>query len=476
MRTGTVKANMFYNMINQSCIFLFQIATFPYATRILHTTNYGRVSFCLSILNYFLLLAQLGLSSYVIREGAAIREDHSKVEKLISEIFTINFLSTLVSLALYVISIFIWWKLRINMSILLVLGVQLLLNLFNVEWINNIFEDFKYIAIRNSIIQLLSIGFLLILVRQENDYVFYALIIAISASLNYVINFFHCKKSIKLRLEISPALKPHIAPIMVLFFNALAVVIYVNSDVTILGLLQSDNEVGLYSVSVRVYTVVKKVFQAVVIVSIPRLSNYLASGQIDRYKTLLKKMHDSVLTIVFPMLVGLILVSKNAVLIVGGAEYLDATASLQILCFALLFSSLANFYISCVLLPQKKEKIILISTVISSIVNVVLNLILIPVLSLNGAAVTTVIAEIVVMMLAIYASGEFRQFNRVLPIYVQTSVGCIGVIIVCLWLDRYQLNLVYDTILKIGLSIVVYSLIEFLLRNPLVLDVVKRRE
>lgn len=472
MEKCSIKLNAFYNVINQSSVILFQLITMKYISSILHADNYGRFNFCNSILSYFLLLAQLGISSYVIREGAGVRDDKVKLKRLINEIFTINFYSTIFSIIVYIFTIFTWTRLANERFILYILGIQLVLNIINVEWIYNIFENFKFISLRNLCVQVISLACMIIFVQKEEDYLKYTLIFAMAASLGYCINFFYSRRMVSIRIMRHSNLRKHIEPILLLFFNSLAVLIYVNSDITILGILQSDSVVGIYSVSVKIYTVVKRIFQAIVIVSVPRLSNYYTNGEIEKYKVLLKQMHDVVITIVIPMLFGLVITSKNAILIVSGQEYIEGVNSLRILCLALIFSSLANYYISCILLPSKKDRMILISTVISSIVNIGLNIILIPILSLDGAAITTVISEAMVMILAYKASGLYRQNKECIQTYIKVVVGNIGIFFTCLIIERFDLQLFSDTALKIVFSILVYMFIEILVKNTIIIEMV----
>ena len=54
---------------------LFPLITYPYITAVLSVDELGKYSFSLSIINYFALIAGLGVSSYAIREGARIRDD-----------------------------------------------------------------------------------------------------------------------------------------------------------------------------------------------------------------------------------------------------------------------------------------------------------------------------------------------------------------------------------------------------------------
>lgn len=62
----------------------------------------------------------------------------------------------------------------------------------------------------------------------------------------------------------------------------LAQQIYVNSDITILGLYKGDHEVGLYSTSVKIYNIVNTIIASVSTVVWPQIA--------EAYKKIGKKM------------------------------------------------------------------------------------------------------------------------------------------------------------------------------------------
>lgn len=64
---------------------------------------------------------------------------------------------------------------------------------------------------------------------------------------------------------------------------SVATTIYVNSDTTMLGFMAGDYYVGLYNAATKIYTVLKSLMAACILVSLPRLSNYLALGKYDEY-------------------------------------------------------------------------------------------------------------------------------------------------------------------------------------------------
>ena len=124
---------------------------------------------------------------------------------------------------------------------------------------------------------------------------------------------------------------------------------------------------GIYSVSVKIYTILKQIVNALLVSSLPRLSYYVATDRKDNYQDLLNKILRALLLVLMPMVAGIIMLSPDIVVLVSGKAFEQSYASLQILSVAIAFSLIAAFFSSGVLLPNKKDRKILTATIISAI-------------------------------------------------------------------------------------------------------------
>ena len=97
MRKKSMKENAILNALRTLAGIVFPLITYPYISRVLGADNLGKINFANSIVSYFSLLAALGISSYAIREGGAIRDDKNKFKK----IFLIRYLQSIWCLQLY---------------------------------------------------------------------------------------------------------------------------------------------------------------------------------------------------------------------------------------------------------------------------------------------------------------------------------------------------------------------------------------
>ena len=78
--------------------------------------------------------------------------------------------------------------------------------------------------------------------------------------------------------------------------------IYVNSDITLLGLMKSNYIVGLYSVSSKIYQIVKTLIAALLMVTIPRLAMLFGKNKMAEYKSLLSKLTNILVLLALPRL------------------------------------------------------------------------------------------------------------------------------------------------------------------------------
>lgn len=393
MSNELVKKNTVLNALKSICSLVFPLITFPYISRMLLAENIGKISFGQSIVNYFSLAASLGVTTYALKECSRNKRSRRELSKVASEIFSINMCSTLIAYLVLIAMLLFCGSLRDYKMLIVIQSSSILFSTLGTEWVNSAMEDFKYITIRSIGLQLISIILMFIFVRCPDDYMVYAVIALLSSSGGNILNIFYRKKYCDIHFTVNMNIKKHLLPIMTFFSMILAQQIYVNSDITILGLIRGDFEVGLYSTSVKIYNMLNTVIASVSTVIWPQIAEAYKNHNQDDINRLAKYSLNFIMALGLPCIVGVNVIAREIILLIAGNEYLKATTSLHILTIALLFSLIGGWVGSTNFLPNGKEKICLIASLCAAITNLVLNLILIPIWGLNAAALTTAIAE-----------------------------------------------------------------------------------
>lgn len=465
MENNLIKKNTVLNIIKSASSIIFPVVTFSYISRILMTESVGKINFGNSIVSYFTLLASLGIPTYAIKECSRNRDNIKKLSQCASEIFSINICSTLISYIILIFTLLMFKKLGNYRELILIQSSAILFTTIGADWINSAMEDFNYITIRSICFQIVSLVLMFIFIHQPEDYLKYAVITVLATSGSNIMNIFYRRKYCNIRFTFRMNIKKHFPPILMFFSMIIAQQIYVNSDITILGLYRGDFEVGLYSTSVKIYTIVNTIIASVSTVVWPQIAEAYKNGKQEDINRLSKYSLGFILTFGLPAIVGINLISEEIILFIAGPEYIDATLSLRILTIALFFSFIGGWMGSTNFLPNGKEKICLLASCCSAIINISLNLFMIPYLGLNGAAITTAISECCAFIILSIKFDRKLKINGLKEMIYKPLVGCFIMSLVSIIIRIFVANKMIICVLTILLNILIYLCCLFILKD-----------
>lgn len=473
MKEKSVFKNVLYNIIRVSLSVIFPLITFPYVSRVLTAENLGKVNYALSIENYFSLIAMLGINTYAVREGARKRSNKEDFNTFANEIFTVNVITTIFSYFLMFITIGVTKELHSYAALIGLQSISIILNTIGVDWVNSVFEDYFYITVRSFIIQLILLVLMFLLVKKPNDYYIYAMLTVLSNGLCCILNYFYSRRYVKIQLVKNCQFVNHLKKIIIFFANSLAVNLYLNADTTMLGYMAGDYTVGIYSVTAKIYNVVKAVIAGMFTACIPRLSLYYGNNDIKEYKKLVNNVINICTLFMFPTVTGLIILAKPIVLILSGESYIESVSSLSIISFGIIGAIYGGITTNCINLPAKREKYNLIATILAAVINIVLNLGFIPFWKENGAAITTVIAEFIVLIYCIATNKEFWnivEIKKLVPNIVISLFESLLIIISAILLNLFISNIYVYTCLLVLLNGLAYIAILTIFHNQVFTD------
>lgn len=469
----SIKLNMLLNAANGLMKVVFPLITFPYVSKILGVEGVGQYSFSASVVSYFSLFAGLGIDTYAIREGTKFRDNRDKFSCFVSEIFSINVISSTISYIFLALVLLFTPQLHSYTSIILVLSLQIAFNTVGVEWVFQLQEEFAYITIRSFVFQVLSLGALFLFVRDANAVIVYAMISVCSSVGAKLLNVYNVRKFCRLRFTRRIHWKDHTKPILLLFSTAIAITVFVQSDTTILGLMCGDYSVGLYSVSNKIYTVVKTIMSSVLVVSIPRLSMHFGRNEYDEFTQTASDIYRTLWSLILPATTGMLMLRREIILIISNESYLDAISSFSILSVTLIVCMTAWFWAQCILVPMGFEKVVFKATIFSALVNIVLNLILIPIWKENAAAFTTFLAQAIELIWCYIIARKRVNLALIKSTIVKSLAGCVGIIL-CTTMLKLWFDGVTYVVLSIAISSAMYFLIEVVVKNIAITGLFRR--
>ncbi len=415
--------NALLNSMRTVSSLLFPLITFPYVSRILGAGNIGKINYSQSIVSYFALFAGLGITNYAIREGAKIKRDPESLTRFARQIFTINIISSAIAYVAFFITIAIIPSLHAYMVLLLIQCLTIGFTTLGVEWLYSIFEDYLYISVRTILVQVLSLVLMFAFVHTPSDYIIYAAISVFATSAANIWGFIYSRRYAKLALTRTPQIQRHFNPIMTLFMNNVATAVYSNAGTTFVGAMLGDVQVGLYSVAMKVYVIIRQAINSLTGVSMPRLS-YLSSNDPKGYLRLLNKLFNAVIIVCIPAAIMVFALSRPIVLIISGPKYIEAVPMLEIIAFALAFTAPGVFLMNGILIPLRREKKVVIATASGAAVNILIYVVGIRTFGAPAACLSIVVAECVVFALALCFSWDQVRQLRLWESIWHSAVGC----------------------------------------------------
>ena len=473
----SVEKNMLLNTLRVFVSIVFPLIVYPYITRVLGVDNFGKVNYGLSIVEYFSLIAALGVATYAAREGGIYRSNKDKLSRFSSEVFSLNVISTVAAYVCLAVFLLCCGKVKDVAVLIAIQSASILLTTLSIEWLNVICEDYAYITLRSFAAQLLSLILVFLAVKSPEDYYLYAIITVATNAVIMACNWAHLRKYVKIRLTFS-GIRQHLKPTFILFSNALAINVYLNADTVMLGWILGEFAVGIYSAAAKIYFVFKRVVNAIYMVAITRLTEYYHTGKIEEFRDLMKKIGEWLLLAIVPITVGLAIMAKSVVFLIAGEKYLSGVPTLQILAAAIPFACLAGYLFNCYHLPLKQEKLNLIATCVAAVENIVLNLWFIPAYHATGAAITTLLAEMTVFAILLIGTRKHPDliaFKSLTGTFLKCVVAALPILLFANVFSRcFADTSVWYLLLTFVCSAVSYVGLGVALKNSAMTDLLKK--
>lgn len=472
MEVSSLKKNAVLNVTKTLFSLIFPLITFPYVSRILLPEGLGKINFARAIMEYFVLIASLGISLYGTREAAKVRNDAYLLSKFSKEIFIINISATVFAYALFFIALFAVHKFEAYRALLCIFSATILFTTIGMDWLYNGVEDFYYITIRYIIFNIISLMLMFIFVRNQNDCLVYAVILVLSSTGANLLNFIHSRKYINFSCVKELEFKKHLKPVLIMFAMALTIKVYTVLDTTMLGFICGDWHVGIYSAAVKINKIILALVVSASMVLLPRLSYYSEHNDYEKFTAVTKKGLDFLLLVAIPCAVGLCLLSPQIISLLSGNAYTAAIPAMRIMNPIILMIGISNFIGLQLFMPLRKEKYTLYSVLCGAAINFTLNMILIPRYQVLGAAVSTLVAETVVTVIQLFLAKDIVDLKALARKGVLYLLNAAVMGIVVYLLAQMTENVLMSFILCAGSGAVVYMIILLLERNEIVYAVI----
>lgn len=237
-------------------------------------------------------------------------------------------------------------------------------------------------------------------------------------------------------------------------------------DTLMLGYFLTAADVGIYRVSLSTASLLMIVPSSFVAIFFPVITEFYSKKETGELKAANAAVTKWIFMIVLPLVLLMVLFSKQVLYILYGAEYISGALVLCILGFGYLIISVfspTNQLIQTI----GRTKLIMVNTSVGAALDVILNFWLIPIYGIGGAAVATGISLLTVNALAF---AEVLLITRIQPIklnYVKVVFASFAAIFVVYMITRilFEITPILLLILMFMLYMGIYFLLLLILRT-----------
>ncbi|WP_181163610.1 flippase [Pontibacter mangrovi] len=409
-KRGVVLQNITSLFLFQGINYLSPILTLPYLIATLGAEKYGFIAFSQAITQYLIVFTEYGFNLTATKKISVNRANPKVISRIFSSVLIIKAALITISLLSLITAINIIEQLNQLQEILLYyFGMVVGQALFPI-WLFQGMEKMKYITIVNVVSKGIFIILVFFLVKAPEDYKLVPLITSAGFVSAGLFSLIIAHKEFKVSFS-WPGVKEimiHLREGWHIFISSLAISLYRNTNLVILGFMSSGLVVGYFSIAEKITKLVQSLINPVSQALYPSFSLKLAKeNNSAATKTLL---HITKL-----YFIGLLALTAIFFALAPLAGYFideineRVILNIKILSPIILFGSL-NYLIGVVgLVNLGYEKYFSSTVMISGAVNIALCCILVYILQDIGAAIALSLAEFTLFCLVVYKLRALSQ-------------------------------------------------------------------
>lgn len=469
-----LRKNFVYSSILTVSTYLFPLLVYPYVSRVLGLTNIGIVNFVDNLINYFVAVSMMGITTVGVREIAGARSDRSQLSKTFISLLSLTGITTFAAMLMLLAAMYTVPTLAPYRDLLYVGQIKLLSNLFLIEWLFTGLEDFRYVTIRTIVIRCLYVASVFLFVRAASDYKLFYILSCGMVLANALVNVIYSKRSVIYSFK-SVAVQPYLKPFFIMGFYALLVHVYTSLNSVWLGFVTNTDEVGYYTTATRLHSIVMALLISFTNILFPHVSHLLAEGRMSEFWQKIGSAFDVLFAFAFPTAVYLLAGGPSLLHIFAGDGFEGAYLPMRIISPLVLIVGIEQILVIQILMAMHEDRVVLKNSFIGAIVAVLLNMLITSSLGAPGSAIVWILSELCILVLS--AAFIRRKLHFPLPYrkilrYVLSYLPLMCLSFLYLYYIEGELLFLFILTLTTILYAGIYEV--FVIKNPLITGVLNR--
>lgn len=396
-------------VIGRFATLIFSLISIKLITNYLGTSGTGEFNTITTYINFFIVIADLGLFSVTVRE---ISKNPAEEKKIISNVLFLRIVTALI--ACFIAGAIVQltkYDQSIKTGVIIALGFlffNLLSSVYDV--ILQYRLKMQYSALAEFFSKIVSLVALIIIIQRSGSFLWIVLTSTISGIAIYLFKAYFSRRFIsfspKYNKEVSSWIIKAAVPLGVVFIvNNL----YFKIDTLVLFVVKGAAAVGIYSVAYKVLEVTLFIGSYFASSLKPSLARNINNTD-GSLASIINKSFSVMLIVAMPIAIASMIFSKEIIIFLSNKDFVSGSNALLMLSMTLPIIYL-DALLGEILIAKDSRKLLISVSIFIFLFNLILNLVLIPIYSFMGAAFVTLLSEIVLFCINFYYTKKIVTYK-----------------------------------------------------------------
>ena len=473
--------NVIYKMILNVFNLLVPLFVGPYIAGLLNEEMYGIYNRVYAEFQVFMIIGAFGIYNYGVREISKVRHNLQRTQQVFTSLFVLGIISNFIVTVFYVIYLCVRGN-GIDQYVYFTMIIQMFANVFYIEFVNEAVENYAFITKKTILVRILYFVAIFAMVRKPTDVVIYSVVVSATVFLNNFISFCYLKKQFRFSFE-NLQIRKHIMPLIISLLLVNVELLYTQLDKIMLSPFVNDIAVTEYTIPTTLVVMVASIPLSFISVAIPRLSSYVGKGEKEAYKETLTDTIRTYMSIMLPMVFGILVLSKEVMWLYTKDVYTYAYPVLALAALARIIYGYESIVLNLMMYVWGFEKQMTVYLLCGGVFNIVSNIVLVYTKTFSpfSALLTNVIACFFVIILCKrYFDKKVDMQVKFMPkAIVRYLVVSATFIPVSVGVKMLGLGYWFNIIATMIICVIIYGVFLFVTKDKLfdtVLGVLKRKK
>ncbi|MDH0834300.1 oligosaccharide flippase family protein [Acinetobacter johnsonii] len=411
MKANKILKNFSYLSIVQTLNYALPIITIPLVSRALGVEKIGLISYVYSYLIYLILFINYSFSLTAIRKQNEI----NNLNYVFSLVFKSQIFLLIFTIPFLILSLLFMPDLKQNRLLTCISYIAVIGAFFDKNWVYQYKQNLSLVAVVNVVLKLLSILLIILFIKEQKDYLVYAVILYSSALLTNLLLFLMCIR--KYEIKIVKIKIQHVLDFLkegkMLFLSSVVISLYTSTSTLLLGLYCNNRDVGLYTAASKLVDIAK-VFAIMPITQLiyPIVTQKISSN-VEEGVLFVKKLMPIFNLMAVLLFFGAIIVGPFILYLLFGAQFLDAIPILCVLSFTLVLILYSTVFGILLMVNLGMDHLFFKNQLYVAIFSILLTILVLPYGAGMTSAIILVASEIMITAYQYYClkSKGYQLFN-----------------------------------------------------------------